>query len=140
MDRNTEDQITEDNLQEMAEFVREFSRNRNCITAVTGQIDLVSDGKRCFALRNGRPEMAFVTGTGCQLSAVMASFLAVAEDDSQLIEAALAAVGIMGFSGETAWECMKPGEGNGTYRNRILDALYCMTGERLREGIRFEVL
>ena len=41
--------------------------------AVTGAIDLVSDGEQCVVIRNGRPEMGLVTGTGCQLSALTAA-------------------------------------------------------------------
>ena len=44
--------------------------------AVTGAIDLVSDAERTFVIRNGRPMMGRVTGTGCMLSAMTAAYLA----------------------------------------------------------------
>ena len=64
--------------------------------AVTGQIDLVSDGNQCYVIRNGRAEMSKVTGTGCQLSGIMTAFL-VANPDNEL-EAAAAAVCTMGLA------------------------------------------
>ena len=38
-------------------FVKNFAAKSGAIVAVTGAIDLVSDGKTCYVIRNGRPEM-----------------------------------------------------------------------------------
>ena len=65
--------------------------------AVTGAIDLVSDGEQCVVIRNGRPEMGLVTGTGCQLSALTAACLAASPE--RPLEAAAAAVCAMGVAG-----------------------------------------
>ena len=105
--------------------------------AVTGAIDLVSDGEKCYVIRNGRPEMGQITGTGCQLSGMMTAFVA-ANPDNQL-EAAAAAVCMMGLAGEIGWSRMVDGDGNSTYRNRIIDAIYNMTGEILEKGAKYEV-
>ena len=105
--------------------------------AVTGAIDLVSDGEKCYVIRNGRPEMGQITGTGCQLSGMMTAFVA-ANPDNQL-EAAAAAVCMMGLAGEIGWSRMVEGDGNSTYRNRIIDAIYNMTGEILEKGAKYEV-
>ena len=75
VDADVADAVTEDNLSEAVEFVKSFARREGCVAAVTGAIDLVSDGQRCFVIRNGRPEMGRITGTGCQLSAVMTALL-----------------------------------------------------------------
>ena len=88
-------------------------------------------------IRNGRPEMGQITGTGCQLSGMMTAFVA-ANPDNQL-EAAAAAVCMMGLAGEIGWSRMVDGDGNSTYRNRIIDAIYNMTGEILEKGAKYEV-
>lgn len=88
-------------------------------------------------IRNGRPEMGQITGTGCQLSGMMTAFVA-ANPDNQL-EAAAAAVCMMGLAGEIGWSRMVEGDGNSTYRNRIIDAIYNMTGEILEKGAKYEV-
>ena len=108
-----------------------------CIIAVTGAIDLVSDGERCWCIRNGRPEMSRITGTGCQLSALTTAFL-VANPEHKL-EAAAAAVCMMGLAGEIGWANMQPGDGNSTYRSRIIDAIFNMTGDALEEGAKYEL-
>ncbi len=56
----------------MVEFAKSFSKETGSIIAITGAIDLVADAERCFVIRNGRAEMGKITGTGCQLSGLIA--------------------------------------------------------------------
>ena len=107
------------------------------VVAVTGAIDLVSDGEKCFVIRNGRPEMGKITGTGCQLSGMTAAFITANPDN--VLEAAAASVCAMGLAGEIAWKKMKKGDGNSTYRNRIIDAIYNMSGKELEKGAKYEI-
>ena len=137
VDADVADAVTEENLDAMISFVREFSERTGSIVAVTGAIDLVSDGKVCYVIRNGRPEMSKITGTGCQLSGMMTAFL-VANPENQT-EAAAAAVCAMGLAGEIGWIRMQEGDGNSTYRNRIIDAIFHMDGETLEKGANYEV-
>jgi hypothetical protein len=41
-------------------------------------------------------------------------------------------------AGEIGWERMQEGEGNSSYRNRIIDAIFCMDGETLEKRARIE--
>lgn len=45
----------------------------------------------------------------------------------------------MGLSGEIGWSNMEKTDGNSTYRNRIIDAIYNMDGNKLEEGAKFEI-
>lgn len=137
VDADVADAVTEENLLEAVAFVKDFAEKCGCIAAVTGAIDLISDGERCFIIRNGRPEMGRITGTGCQLSGMMTAFI-VANPENRL-EAAAAAVCAMGLAGEIGWSRMAEGDGNSTYRNRIIDAIYNMDAETLDKGARYEV-
>ena len=137
VDADAVDAVTEANLDDGVALVKAFARQAGCIIAVTGAIDLVSDGERCWCIRNGRAEMSRITGTGCQLSALMTAFL-VANPDRKL-DAAAAAVCMMGLAGEIGWANMQPGDGNSTYRNRIIDAIFNMTGDALEEGAKYEL-
>ena len=137
VDAAIDDCITEQNLDHTISFVREFARKNKCIVAVTGAIDLVTDGTACYVLRGGRPEMSLITGTGCQLSGIMTAY--VAANREQKLEAAAAAVCAMNLAGEIAWNHMRPEDGNATYRNRIIDALFGMDGEMLERGANYEV-
>ena len=137
VDADAVDAVTEANLDNGVQLVKTFAAQTGCIIAVTGAIDLVSDGARCWCIRNGRAEMSRITGTGCQLSALMTAFL-VANPDHKLAAAA-AAVCMMGLAGEIGWANMQPGDGNSTYRNRIIDAIFNMTGDALEEGAQYEL-
>lgn len=137
VDADAVDAVTEANLDDGVALVKAFAKQTGCIIAVTGAIDLVSDGERCWCIRNGRAEMSRITGTGCQLSALMTAFL-VANLDRKL-DAAAAAVCMMGLAGEIGWANMQPGDGNSTYRDRIIDAIFNMTGDALEEGAKYEL-
>lgn len=137
VDADVADAVTEGTLNDAIAFVKNFARKTSCIIAVTGAIDLVSDGEICYVIRNGRPEMGKITGTGCQLSGMMTAY--VTANQKKPLEAAASAVCIMGLAGEIGWSRMQEGDGNATYRNRIIDAVYQMTGEDLERGAKYEV-
>ena len=43
---------------------------------MTGPIDYVSDGKRVYAIENGDPLLACITGSGCMVSSIVGCFTA----------------------------------------------------------------
>lgn len=94
VDADVADAVTEETLNDAIAFVKNFARKTSCIIAVTGAIDLVSDGEICYVIRNGRPEMGKITGTGCQLSGMMTAY--VTANQEKPLEAAASAVCIMG--------------------------------------------
>lgn len=81
--------------------------------------------------------MGKITGTGCQLSGMMTAYLTA--NPGRLLDAAAAAVCVMGLAGEIGWGRMQDGDGNSTYRNRIIDAVYNMTGNELEKGALYEL-
>lgn len=137
VDADVADKVTEDNIDETIAKLKDFSKATGSIIAVTGAIDLVCDSDKCYVIRNGRPEMSAITGTGCQLSGMMTAFV-VANKNNKL-EAAAAAVCAMGLAGEIGYGRMAEGDGNSTYRNRIIDAIYNMDGEVLEKGAKYEI-
>lgn len=137
VDADLADIVTEKNLDSMVEFTKSFAREKKSIIAITGAIDLVSDGNICYVIRNGRPEMGRITGTGCQLSGIITAFMVA--NPKEILEAVAAAVVTFGYAGEVGWSNMLPIDGNSTYRNRIIDAIYNMQGEDLNKGARYEV-
>lgn len=137
VDADSADTVTDQNLDEMVKFAKNFARKTDTVVAITGAIDLVADGEKCYVIKNGRPEMSKITGTGCQLSALVCAF-AVANPDNKT-EAVAAAVCMMGLAGEIGFKNMKAEDGNSTYRNRIIDAIYNMDGKTLKEGAKYEV-
>ncbi len=137
VDADAADAVTEESLDGAVTFAKEFAKKMECIAAITGAVDLVSDGDRCYAIRNGRPEMGHITGTGCQLSGMMTAF--VTANPGNKLEAAAAAVCAMGLAGEIAYGRMQKGDGNSAYRSRIIDAIYNMDAYTLEKGAKYEV-
>ena len=54
-------------------------------------------------------------------------------------ESVAAAVCAMGLAGEIAWSRMQEGDGNATYRNRIIDAIYNMDKDTLEKKANYEI-
>ena len=138
VDADLADAVTEENLEETVAKLKAFSKSIGSVIAVTGAIDLVTNAEKCFVIRNGRPEMGRITGTGCQLSGLMTAYITA--NPANVLEAAAAAVCLMGLAGEIGYDNLQPGEGNSTYRNRIIDAIYNMDGETLEKGANYMVL
>ena len=137
VDADVADKVSEENLDSAVAFAKAFAEKTGAVIAITGAIDIVADGKKAYCIRNGHPMMSSITGTGCQLSGMMTAFV-VANPDNKL-EAAAAAVCAMGLAGEIGWSRMAEGDGNSTYRNRIIDAIYNMDGATLNGGAKYEL-
>ena len=137
VDADAADAVTEENLESMISFVKGYAASTGSVIAVTGAIDLVADSERCFVIRNGKPQMGKITGTGCQLSGMMTAFVTANPDN--VLEAAASAVCAMGLAGEIGYSHLAEYEGNSTYRNRIIDAISLMTGEQLDKGAKYEI-
>lgn len=137
VDADIADRVTEENLDDVVAFAKSFAEKTGAVIAITGAIDIVADDKKAYCIRNGHPMMASVTGTGCQLSAMTAAF--VTANPEHPLEAAAAAVSAMGYAGEMAYSRLNEMDGNSTYRNYIIDAIYNMTPEILEKGANYEV-
>lgn len=138
VDADFADTVTKENLSQVVTFAQEFSRKTGAIIAITGAIDIVADAENAYCIYNGHPMMSSITGTGCQLSAITAAY--VAANPKTPLEAAAAAVCLMGVCGEKAYERLGKEDGNATYRNYIIDAIYHLTGEELEERAKIEEL
>jgi hydroxyethylthiazole kinase len=103
---------------EAAELARQAGRTLGLVASVTGAVDHVSDGERAFAIRNGHPLMASITGTGCMSSALTGCYLAVNHD--RPLEAAAEALVAFGVAGEDA---AVEARGPGSFHVALYDAL-----------------
>lgn len=137
VDADVADKITEENLEEVIAFTKAFAQKTGSIIAITGAIDIVADAEKAYCIYNGEPMMSSITGTGCQLSAMTASFVTANVENP--LEATAAAVSAMGLAGEIAYKRLSELDGNSTYRNYIIDAIYRMTPEELEKGAKYEV-
>ena len=137
VDADVADAVTEETLPTAVAFAKDLARRLDTVIAITGAIDIVADAEKAYVIRNGRPEMGKITGTGCQLSGLCTAYL-VANPERPL-EAVATAVTLMGVAGEVGWSHMHEVDGNSTYRDRIIDAIYNMDGEILEAWAKVDV-
>jgi hydroxyethylthiazole kinase len=93
------------------------------VVAVSGVVDIVTDGTRTVRLSNGHPLLTRVTGGGCALGAVMAAFAGL--DDDRFLSVC-AAVSTYTIAAEIA---AARAQGPGTFAVEFLDALAGIDGE-----------
>lgn len=138
VDADISDAITEESLDEIVNFAKEFSKRTEAIIAITGAIDIVCNDNKAYIIRNGHPLMSKITGSGCMLTAMTAAYL-VANPENYL-EATAASLCAMGIAGELAYKKLEEKvAGNSTYRNYLIDEIYNLTAEKLDGGAKFEV-
>jgi len=110
-----------------------LARELGTTLAITGPTDLITDGNRVVTVDNGHPLMPRVTGTGCSATAIIGAFAAV---DADPVSAAATALAYFGLAGERAGNRC---DGPGSFMIGLLDALYQLTPEDLRQGGRIKV-
>ena len=114
-----------------AGLAREAARALDCVAAVTGPVDHVSDGDQVAAVANGHELLAHVTGTGCIATALTGCFLAV----RPALEAAAHALVALGVAAEDA---APEAHGPGTFHAGLYDALAALDPETLDGRARVE--
>jgi len=119
-------------VEEAAEAARILARELDLTLAVTGPVDLVTDGDRLIRIRNGHPLMARVTGAGCTATALIAAFAAVNPDP---VSAAASALAFFDVAGEKA---SQTATAPGSFMIALLDALHTLTPDELRQGANIE--
>lgn len=90
-----------------------------CIVAVSGAVDIVTDGKRVVGVRNGVAMLQKITATGCSVTALIAAFVAV--DPLHAFEATATALSVFGVAAEMAMDLAK---GPASLRMHLIDSLY----------------
>jgi hydroxyethylthiazole kinase len=108
----------------------DYARSHKTVVALSGDTDLVADGKRVITIANGHELMARVTAMGCACSALVAACLAVEPD---AVRAATAGLAIIGVAGELA---AAGASGPGSFAVAIIDALYRLDGPTLAARVR----
>lgn len=108
-------------LTEEKELAKALANKLNIVIAITGAIDIITDGKTLYTVENGHKIMAKVTGTGCMCTSLIGSYLGAGDNN---LLAALAGIVSMGIAGEIAYEGLDKNDGTGTLKVKMLDAIY----------------
>ena len=99
---------------------------RTCVL-LTGEEDLVHDGRRAFLIRGGSARSAGVTGTGCMLSVLCGAFAAVEPDAAHAAALASAFWKLCAEQAERACE----NRGIGDFHLALINAAGALEAQRL---------
>ena len=110
--------------------VEKFAKRLNTIAVVTGKTDVITDGERTVYIKNSTEKLKFITGAGCMLSGIIASYLAKENSFYQTVKA----VSVMAVSAKLA-DC----ENIGDFKVRLFNELNKITDEKLKEHTIYEV-
>jgi hydroxyethylthiazole kinase len=108
----------------------ELAARHGCVVAISGAVDVITDGSTTVRVTGGSPHMTQVTGVGCALGALVAAVAAVAPP----LVAAVAATALMDAAGSLA---AREGPGTGTFAVRLLDELSTLTPDRVLAAVHF---
>ena len=137
VDAKDDDLVTSDTLVQGIGFAEKTARKFDSIIAVTGPIDIITDGKNTNTIHNGHPMMSKVTGTGCMTGSLIGTFCGANPD--RILDATTTAVALMGLSGEKAHvKVTGTGEGTGSFRRYLIDQISLMGYESMKEGVHIE--
>ncbi|ROS29376.1 hydroxyethylthiazole kinase [Rathayibacter sp. PhB127] len=120
-----------DGPEEALEAATALAQRWGSVVAVSGAVDVVTDGERVVRVTGGHPLLTRVTGGGCALGAVMAAFLGARGSDA--LGAAVAASVVWGLAAERA---AATAAGPGSFAVGLLDALAALTADEVESGAR----
>lgn len=119
-----------DSVEGRTEALKELARALECVVAVTGREDVITDGDRVITCGNGHSLMGRVTGTGCGATTAVACFCAAGEDGLLSTASGLACYGLAGeLAGRAA-------AGPGSFVPSFLDALASLDSRAVLAGLR----
>ncbi|QTV79767.1 hydroxyethylthiazole kinase [Microbacterium sp. NIBRBAC000506063] len=110
-----------DTTEAAADAAQVLARRHGSVVAVSGEVDLVTDGDRVIRIAGGDVLLTRVTGGGCALGAIMAAFLGAAR--SLEISPLLAVAGASLVYARAAERAAGEASGPGSFAVALLDAL-----------------
>lgn len=114
-------------------IVQECAEETGVVVAMTGETDIISDGKQVIQVENGVPLMGCLSGTGCMAASLTGACAAVTGDH---VIASVTALAAFGRAGERA---MAASRGPYSFRTALFDELYLLTPEDLATHARVRV-
>jgi len=125
-----------DSTDAAADAAASLARRFGSVVAVSGPVDLITDGERVLRVANGHQLLTRVTGGGCALGAVMAAFLGAARSTG--IDALTAVASASLVYTIAAEQAARSSSGPGSFAVALLDALASVTADDVAAAARVE--
>ncbi len=127
IDAGTQDVLTNSNRSRLKDLFQKKAAQWNTTLLITGKEDMVISANECAFITNGTPSMSQITGTGCMLGMICATYLAVTDP----FTAALSAATEFGIAGEKA---EKNSSGPGSFQIELFDQFYNLTEQDINNS------
>lgn len=129
IDVNDEDITTEDNISNNIYVVKNLSRKINSVVVATGAIDIISNGDETYIIENGCMELSKITGTGCMLNVLIATYMS----SNDILNSAILGTVTMGICGELSSKISK---GTASFKIGLLDNISIITDNDIVERMK----
>lgn len=136
VDADSKDSINKDNIDIYVAFAKNLAYKLHTVIAISGVTDIVADSKNAYIITNGTKMMSKITGSGCMLSALTTAYIAANPHDKLM--ATVAAFCAMSIAGELAEKRMEKLDGNSSFRNYLIDAIFNMDSVQLERYAKYE--
>lgn len=124
---------------------KKVAETHGCVCAVTGAIDIITDGESVVKIANGSALMGKITGTGCMCDGLIGCFVGALEDFSDknaVLVATAGAILSMSLAGELTAKRLEEETGHvgtGSLHIGIIDCLSLLDAPAYRDNARIEV-
>ncbi|AMD88090.1 hydroxyethylthiazole kinase [Actinomyces radicidentis] len=123
---------TSDDVEGAREAALAVARTTRGVVAVSGPVDLITDGTTTIRVGGGSPLLTRMTGGGCALGALIGAFVAASRTGGAPTVTDLdAVVACHAFYSAAAERAAALSDGPGSFQPALLDALYALGPEAL---------
>lgn len=123
------DIVTEENCDESIEMLKKLSLQTASVVVATGVVDIITNGTHTYLITNGCEMLSMITGTGCMLTALIASYIS----SGNILDSTVLAIALMGVCGELSQNV----KGTGSFRNDLIDNMFSISDDIIRKKIRY---
>jgi hydroxyethylthiazole kinase len=115
------------------ELVKRAAKMCDCIVAVTGKVDYISDSETVVVIKNGSSDLGKITGTGCMVAGLIGAFLC---NENKLLATSYA-IALMAIAGELSSHDSK---GPGSFRTNLFDYLANINEINIKDMAKIETI
>lgn len=125
------DIVTEENCDESIKMLKMLSLQTGSVVAATGMVDIITNGTHTYLITNGCEMLSMITGTGCMLTVLIASYIS----SGNILDGTVLAIGLMGICGELSQNV----KGTGSFRTELIDNMFSISDDMIRKKIRYKL-
>ncbi|MFD3156850.1 hydroxyethylthiazole kinase [Haloimpatiens sp. FM7330] len=126
------DIVTEGNFDENIDMLKKLSLQTGSVIAATGVTDIITNGTHTYLIKNGCEMLSMITGTGCMLTALTASYIS----SGNILEGTVLAIALMGICGELSQNV----KGTGSFRTDLIDNMFSISDDMIIKKINIKRL